>query len=60
MLIPQLETQRLILRAFAESHLDTYAKMCIKAAIYSILIRSERFTAQIKSFKGFSPYTISV
>lgn len=58
MLIPQLQTQRLILRPFTESDLDTYAEMCVKAAIYSILIRSERFTAQIKSSKGFNPYYI--
>jgi len=36
MLIPQLQTQRLILSAFAKSDLDAYAKMCIKAVIYSI------------------------
>ncbi len=36
MLIPQLQTQRLILRAFTESDLDTYAEMCGKAIIYSI------------------------
>ncbi len=52
MLIPQLQTQRLILRAFTELDLDAYAEMCSRAVIYSILIRSERFTAQIKSFKG--------
>ncbi|GAX41184.1 GCN5-related N-acetyltransferase [Tolypothrix sp. NIES-4075] len=28
MLIPQLETQRLILRGFRESDLDAYAEMC--------------------------------
>jgi RimJ/RimL family protein N-acetyltransferase len=28
MLIPQLETQRLILRAFNEKDLDAYAEMC--------------------------------
>jgi hypothetical protein len=28
MLIPQLETQRLILRAFNEKDLDAYAQMC--------------------------------
>jgi hypothetical protein len=38
MLIPQLQTGEDV----NESDLDTYAEMCRKAAIYSILIRSER------------------
>jgi hypothetical protein len=59
MLISQLQTHRLILRAFPKSDLDTYAKMCEKAVFHSILIRSERFTAHIFGFKGFSPYYIS-